>query len=805
MRAKVFVIVLVMLMLYAFAANAGGPDQFTKDSGTKKPGNPKLEHMLDKMAVNPVDAAFLAKEYNINLNKENSVQVIIDLEKSGTQYLDALGRAGAVIEISDKNLVQARVPVSMLNAVADLPFVNHIREPEKHVPLATSEGVATINATVLQSLGFNGSGVKIAVVDIGFEGYTSKLGTELPSGVTVISFRSDGDITGKGEVHGTAVAETVHDVAPGAQLYLVNFATNLELNSAVDWLISQHVNIISASFGHSIGPKDGTDYGDGIVTKATAAGILWVNAAGNHAERHWMGNFYDPDGNGYHNFAGTDETQDIFYQAGESIDLFLDWDDWPYSNQDFDLYIYLPDLSGSQVSDNSQTGTQPPAEIISVGAPVTGYYKIKIKKYSATRNVKFHLFTAYNPTMQYRVAAGSITIPGTSKDALTIGATHWLNDALEPYSSQGPTDDGRIKPDVAAPSNTTNSVYGVFTGTSASAPHVSGAAALLLQINPNLSVNQLKQALESGARDLGAPGKDNQFGAGRIDIYRSALPFLPPTANGNITGSVTNSSSSLPIAGATVSAGGINAITSATGVYSISIAPGAYFVNASAPGFKNSTRPAVVTSGATVIQDFALLPDFTAGGTTVSISDAIAVQNGSIVLPIMIGNVNNLGAGTIRLNYDPNVASVPGVSAGDIGNVISNIDGITGMTEISAISTAPRSGNVAFANVRLRAVGLINSTSPLNLSVQTLIDQNGAAINYTLRNGTLTVSAVIKGDCSGDGSVNIVDALFVAQSTVGLRSLNPAQIAAADVNGDSAVNIVDALFIAQSTVGLRTL
>jgi glucose/arabinose dehydrogenase/plastocyanin len=60
---------------------------------------------------------------------------------------------------------------------------------------------------------------------------------------------------------------------------------------------------------------------------------------------------------------------------------------------------------------------------------------------------------------------------------------------------------------------------------------------------------------------------------------------------------------------------------------------------------------------------------------------------------------------------------------------------------------------------------------------------------------------VAKGDVNGDGQVNIVDALLIAQSTVGLRIVDPV---VADVNGDGTVNIVDALFIAQYTVGLRT-
>jgi len=63
----------------------------------------------------------------------------------------------------------------------------------------------------------------------------------------------------------------------------------------------------------------------------------------------------------------------------------------------------------------------------------------------------------------------------------------------------------------------------------------------------------------------------------------------------------------------------------------------------------------------------------------------------------------------------------------------------------------------------------------------------------------------IKGDVNTDGQVTVVDAMFVAQYTVGLRTLTSAQLAVADVNNDGQVTVVGCLFIAQYTVGLRQL
>ncbi len=53
----------------------------------------------------------------------------------------------------------------------------------------------------------------------------------------------------------------------------------------------------------------------------------------------------------------------------------------------------------------------------------------------------------------------------------------------------------------------------------ASVPHVAGAAALLMDANPSLCNSELRCCLESTAKDLGTPGKDNRTGSGRIDVY----------------------------------------------------------------------------------------------------------------------------------------------------------------------------------------------------------------------------------------------------------------------------------------------
>jgi len=73
-----------------------------------------------------------------------------------------------------------------------------------------------------------------------------------------------------------------------------------------------------------------------------------------------------------------------------------------------------------------------------------------------------------------------------------------------------------------------------------------------------------------------------------------------------------------------------------------------------------------------------------------------------------------------------------------------------------------------------------------------------AALSLTVR--VTTVPGLMEGDTSVDGDTNIVDAMFVAQYTVGLRPLYSYEFACADTNDDGHVDIVDAMHIAQFTV-----
>lgn len=128
----------------------------------------------------------------------------------------------------------------------------------------------------------------------------------------------------------------------------------------------------------------------------------------------------------------------------------------------------------------------------------------------------------------YGPGANTSASPANNPEALAVGETN-NNDVIDSSSSQGPTTCGtsptsRIWPNLVAPGvniKTSDSFlhgYTTASGTSLSAPHVTGALALLLSANPALNVSQLKTALTTTALDLGPAGTDNIYGSGRLDV-----------------------------------------------------------------------------------------------------------------------------------------------------------------------------------------------------------------------------------------------------------------------------------------------
>ena len=145
-------------------------------------------------------------------------------------------------------------------------------------------------------------------------------------------------------------------------------------------------------------------------------------------------------------------------------------------------------------------------------------------------------------------AYGCIPPPSTAKNVITVGATNSDDDTMTGFSSWGPVDDGRLKPDVSAPgcehygeahvhSTLPGDTYGGpgWCGTSMATPTVTGNLGLLYQLYGQLNAGAdpepslIKALIIGTAKDLGNPGPDYAFGHGRIDSKAAADAMLNDT------------------------------------------------------------------------------------------------------------------------------------------------------------------------------------------------------------------------------------------------------------------------------------
>ncbi|MBP2252904.1 hypothetical protein J2754_003266 [Halarchaeum solikamskense] len=452
--------------------------------------------------------------------------------------LDTINDTGARVRYVVDTQVELRATDSQADAVRALSFVTDV-----HRPLLSSADasfvpqVGSMNADALRRRGIDGSGVSIGVLSNGGIDTTDPV---LSGHIAGVRSFSGGIDNGGDDVHGTAVSELVVDSAPGASLYVTNFGTSVSYRRAVQWLRHQHVDVIVMSVSFFEQPLDGTGPVSQTADRAVSDGIVWVNSAGNYAQAHWQGPPRDPDGDAFVNVDGPYEVNALAngttVRAGHEFSLSLTWNDWPTATSDYDLYLVRKTDSGLATvasSRRTQDGARQPTESITARAPTDGVYGVVIvKQDDATPAVRtLELFSKSDSPLQYPVARGSLTAPAVGNHVLAAGAYSLRSGDEEPYSSHGPTNDGRIGLDVLAPDGVATSVKNPFYGTSAAAPNTAGVVALLLGVDPTLSPAEVTELLHTSAMDVGDPGPDVASGYGKLDAGRAVRTLETPVAD----------------------------------------------------------------------------------------------------------------------------------------------------------------------------------------------------------------------------------------------------------------------------------
>ena len=472
------------------------------------------------------------------------------------------------LHVSDTyRLLEGAMPISSLLAAAGLEGVVSITpvcRPITMVGAVTTQGDTVLGADDARALdpGFDGSGVKVGVLSDSYATWGEGLEGSLASGdlpgpddpdghTTPVEVLRDYGATSPPMDEGRAMLEIVHDLAPGAELAFHSaFYGELDFANGIRALAEAGCDVIVDDVMYLNEPW----FQDGIIAQAVnevvdAQGLTYVAAAGNEAGRVHAAPYRDA--GGWHDFdvsEGLDTNLRISLPGGTYGGVVLQWSDPWYTADgvvnDFDLYIHNEDGSVRASATTDNLATQQPLEWdMWKPSRLTEAmdYDIAIRRVSGSGDVELKLWV-YSGEMTEYAGGPSVLGHAGAQRAIAVGAVPAHDpDTVEEFSSAGPVTicydpvgnplpapEVRNRPDVVATDAVNTTFFGKdiaedadsfpnFTGTSAAAPHVAGIAALVLSANGEIAPEQMRSILTSTAVDLGEPGWDDVFGAGRVD------------------------------------------------------------------------------------------------------------------------------------------------------------------------------------------------------------------------------------------------------------------------------------------------
>ncbi|MDH3677463.1 MAG: S8 family serine peptidase [Nitrosopumilus sp.] len=440
--------------------------------------------------------------------------------------------------------------------------------------LYLDKSVPFVGTQVPRVDGINGEGVRIAVIDTGVDFNHPDLFGWGPEGKVVggYNFIQDGEVPMDNNGHGTQVAGVIaadgqaKGVAPKAKILAYKVSEDGDAVSsdlivkAIEKAIEDKADVINISLGVN---KTNTQI-EAAVTKALEKEIFVVTAAGNDGPG--IGTIGSPGKN-----FGAVTVGATYNNLTSSLVATLEVNEKPYTtipmvgSTKLDRPIESSIIFGGYGKEKDLLGINVTNSILLVerGSDVEGellYFSIK-EENSANAGAK--ALIVYNnepgiflgelthefvkPGYQPRIPVVSIDreegleikeiIQGQNFASLHL---FFNPDFVAHFSSRGPVSPFYIKPDLVAPGayiNTTqnNAAYNFTSGTSYAAPHVSGAAALLIQKNPGIHHHEVRSLLLTTTEPVSdAYGEKFSLfdaGAGRLNIgraFNSTLIIQPP-------------------------------------------------------------------------------------------------------------------------------------------------------------------------------------------------------------------------------------------------------------------------------------
>lgn len=516
--------------------------------------------------------------------------VEVRLAETSQASLDRIRDAGGHIRVVDHSLRTLTVAIDpqRLPDLASLdPLVESVQEvlaPLTNLqcpPIGTaiSEGVAQLKADAARSnVAVDGSDVVVGVISDSFNRLggqnTDVLADDLPGTAnpcghsTNVLNLGEGPMEGKDE--GRAMAQIVHDVAPGAHILFESGGYGqVDMARAIRDLANNGADIIVDDVTYFGEPM----YQDGPIAQAvadvTAQGVVYFSSAANSNYIQYgnnRGSYEAPalrptncppalDLNYLtpvqcHDFGdvSADPEYNIEIKPGGRVRYSLSWSEPMYGvSTDLDLCI-LDDTGSALACDKTnEVTTQVPTSytdwenttgsVASVSLAIVRYSTVGTPRFKIVSNRSTLTFVEPVSTSSGEVVGPTIYGHNASRPGVTVAAVPFDDSSvIEPYSSWGPatycwgplngtTPAAPLVPcqtatvDVAATDGGKNSFFGNnnrFYGTSAAAPHAASVAALLLERQPCWTPSQVITALKSAGRPIGTL-PTNAVGGGLID------------------------------------------------------------------------------------------------------------------------------------------------------------------------------------------------------------------------------------------------------------------------------------------------
>ena len=480
-------------------------------------------------------------------------ELVADLEAAGMTEVSSTGR-----------LVGGLLPIASLEAVADLDSLQFMRPTRAitNVGSVTSEAVkALLSQRLIQVLGVRGRGITVGVLSDSFDclgGANADFNSKDLAPKAKTSILQEGPCSISGD-EGRAMMQLIRDVAPAAkQMFHSAFISDADFANGIRELANNGADIIVDDVFYSNEPM----FQDGPIAQAVddvkAQGVVYFSSAGNFWRNAWETDdkgFESAGTNGHsglqHDFnTGNGKDGRMLFQFNPGrTDLILQWDQ-PYasasakaSKSDLDINLYIPGSNTFLFGEDSNEIGGDPTVILSVfngnASAVAADIAIELVNGPAPGFMKMIFLGGPSSfPLEYDTFSGALFGHANAAGAIATAAAAYFDTPkfgvsppeVEFFSSAGPTPiffnkNGtrrsspaiRNKPEITSVDGTITTFFGSgnrFFGTSAAAPHAAAVAALLLEIDPTLTPNQIKSYMMSTAVDMDDPftnGFDTKF------------------------------------------------------------------------------------------------------------------------------------------------------------------------------------------------------------------------------------------------------------------------------------------------------